>query len=162
MRTLLLALLLSCMPALADDWGPVQFLVGHWTGEGSGQPGNGTGAFSFAPDLQDHVMVRKSFAEYPSAAGKPASRHDDLMILYRDEVSHDLTAVYFDSEGHVIHYKVSANGQAAVFVSEAPAGQPRFRLTYTPNGKDSVKLRFEIAPPGKDFTTYLEAGARRD
>jgi len=27
-------------------------------------------------------MVRTSFAEYPAGGGRPASRHDDLLIIY--------------------------------------------------------------------------------
>jgi len=146
----------------SQDWGPAQFLAGHWTGEGTGQPGSGTGAFSFAPDLAGHVLVRKSFADYPAAGGKPAFRHDDLMMIYRDETSHALQAIYFDSEGHVIRYTVSPDGPTLVFLSDGDASQMRYRMTYTLTGKDNLKFKFEIAPPAKDFTTYIEAGAHRD
>jgi hypothetical protein len=152
----------ACSTALAEDWGPAQFLVGHWTGDGSGQPGNGSGAFSFTADLAGHVLIRKSFAEYPAANGRPASRHDDLTIVYRDESSRELKAIYFDSEGHVIRYRVSPSGAGVVFLSEGDASQVRYRLTYTPADKDSVKIRFEIAAPGKDFTTYIDASSHRD
>jgi hypothetical protein len=162
MRFALVLLLAAASTVLAaEDWGPAQFLVGHWVGEGSGEPGKGTGEFTFAPDLAGHVLVRKNFAEYPAANGKPASRHDDLMIVYRDEATHGLLAVYFDSEGHTIHYSVSAAGPAVVFLSDGGPNQMRYRLTYTPVGKDSLKLKFELAPPGKDFSTYIEAGAKR-
>ena len=161
---ILLVPLLMLLPtvSLAQDWGPAQFLVGHWTGEGTGQPGSGTGAFSFGPDLAGHVLVRKSFADYPAAAGKPAFRHDDVMMIYRDEASHALQAIYFDSEGHVIRYTVSQGGQAVVFLSDGPASQMRYRMSYTPTGKDSLRFKFEIAPPAKEFATYIEAGAHRD
>jgi hypothetical protein len=33
--------------AAAEDWGRARFLVGKWTGEGSGQPRQSAGAFSF-------------------------------------------------------------------------------------------------------------------
>ena len=36
-----------------------------------------------------------------------------------------------------------------------------WRLTYTSTGTGRLKLKFAIAPPGKDFVTYLEAAARR-
>ena len=90
---LLLTLLLAAAPLPGADWGPLQFLVGKWSGGGSGGPGQGTGDFSFTPDLQNSVLVRKSFAEYPPANGKPAFRHDDLMIVYRDAASHDFHAI---------------------------------------------------------------------
>lgn len=146
----------------AEDWGPAQFLVGHWTGTGSGQPGNGTGSFTFAADLQDKVLVRKSFAEYPAAGGRPASRHDDLMIIYRDEASHNFRATYFDSEGHVIQYIVTGDRAGVVFRSEGKPDQVRYRLTYPSTGKETLKLKFEVAPPGKDFATYIDAGAKRE
>lgn len=106
--------------------------------------------------------MRKSFAEYPAANGKPASRHEDLMIVYRDEQSHELGAIYFDSESHVIPYSVkAAEGGGVVFVSDGGRDAMRFRLTYSSTGANALKLKFEIAPPGKDFAPYLEATAHR-
>jgi len=146
----------------AEDWGPAQFLIGHWTGEGGGQPGQGSGAFSFEPELQGKILARKSFAEYPASGGKSASRHDDLTIIYHDEASGQLRATYFDSEGHVIRYSLQPAPGGVVFSSEGAADTTRFRLTYTGVGPGLLKLKFEIAPPGKEFATYLEASARRD
>ena len=124
--------LFAAMPAAGlaaePDWGPAQFLVGHWTGEGSGQPGTGTGAFSFTPDLQGTVLLRRSFADYPAAHGKPASRHDDLMVVYHGETAGELRAIYFDNEGHVIRYSGTASGRGVVFVSDGKPGEARYRL----------------------------------
>lgn len=161
-KALIIAALLMPAAIAADDWGPVQFLVGKWTGEGSGQPGNGAGAFSLLPDLQGKILVRKSFAEYPATDGRPATRHDDLMIVYRQSGSGELRAAYYDSEGHVIAYAVQAVEGGVAFVSGGPRDQVRYRLTYVAAGKDRARLKFEIAPPGKDFNVYIEAGIRRD
>ena len=146
----------------ADAWGPVQFLIGNWAGEGTGQPGSGSGSFSLQPNLQGKVLVRKSFAEYPAANGRPAFRHDDLMIIYRQPESGALRATYYDSEGHVIAYSVKALEGGVAFVSDNPPDQMRYRLTYLSAGKERARIRFEIAPPGKDFVQYLEATVRRD
>ena len=146
---------------IGQDWGPAQFLVGNWAGEGGGQPGQGTGAFSFSPELQGKILVRKSFAEYPAANGRPASRHDDLLVVYRDEATHGLRATYFDSEGHVIRYAVRPAEGTVVFVSDGAPSGPRFRMSYTSTGKDTLKFKFEIAAPGKDFAPYIEAAAHR-
>ena len=43
-----------------DAWGPYTFLVGTWTAEGHGDPGKGTGAFSFGLDLQAKILVRRN------------------------------------------------------------------------------------------------------
>src|SRR5260370_6189124 len=103
MRGLLIAAtLLICLVAKAEDCGPLQFLVGNWTGEGGGEPGQGSGSFTFAPDLQGKILVRKNVAEYPPSNGKPAYRHDDLMVVYHDYAARRLRAIYFDSEDHAL------------------------------------------------------------
>src|ERR1039458_3606319 len=127
MRLAFLLMMVSTAVLAAEDWGPAQFLVGHWTGEGTGQPGNGSGAVSLPADLAGKVRVRKSFADYPAANGKPAFRHDDLTIVYRDESSHELQAIYFDSEGHMIRYTVTPLGRGVVFLSDGAANQVRYR-----------------------------------
>jgi hypothetical protein len=151
--------------AFADDdvWGPYRYLVGDWVGEGSGRPGQGTGRFSFRWDLQKHVLVRRNVSEYPAAQGRPAAVHEDLMVIHPGEKG-AMKAVYFDSEGHVIHYTVEAKDrEALVFVSEPSPSAPRFRLSYAKEGADGVLIKFEMAPPGKPdgFGTYLEGKARR-
>jgi hypothetical protein len=162
-KLVFLAALVLPAALAAADWGPVEFLVGRWMGDGGGEPGTGSGAFTLEPDLQGKILVRKSFATYPAAAGRRAFRHDDLMIVYRDEASAELRAMYWDNEGHVIAYAVRAAADGGVtFVSDAPPGKMRYRLTYLPAGKDKIKIRFEIAPPGKEFSAYLEAAAHRD
>jgi len=146
-----------------DPFKPFQFLLGDWVGEGSGAPGAGSGDFSLQYDLQRHVLVRKSYAEYPASQNRPAYRHDDLMIVYMDEGAKPPKAIYFDSEGHVISYSVVSSENSVRFVSGAAAGQPRYRLTYRKTGDDTVALEFEIAPPGKPdaFASYIQASARR-
>jgi hypothetical protein len=84
------------------------------------------------------------------------------MIVYRDEASHGLRATYFDSEEHVIQYIVKPTEAGVVFISEGAPSSPRFRMTYTSTGKDTLKIKFEIAAPGKDFAPYLEASAHRE
>jgi hypothetical protein len=161
--------MMACLSASPADkpagWGPVEYLVGDWTGEGGGGPGQGSGSFSFKPDLQGKILVRKNRAEYPATKERAAFVHDDLMVVYRDAPEAGLYAIYFDSEGHTIRYEVQAppDGGEVVFVSGAEPSAPRYRLTYTRVEQNRLKIKFEIAPPGKSeqFTTYIEAGARR-
>ena len=71
MRNLFFLALFACLGARAADkpavWGPVEWLLGDWTGEGGGGPGQGSGSFSFKPDLQGKILVPKNRAEYPAA-----------------------------------------------------------------------------------------------
>ena len=145
------------------DWIPWRFLLGEWVGEGGGEPGQATGGSIFALDLQNAILVRKNLAEYPATEDRPAMRHEDLMIIYQQ--SESTRAVYFDNEGHVIQYAASASpdGTTWAFLSEPQAGAPRYRFVYTKETADSVRIGFDIAPPGKPeaFSSYIQSRTRR-
>ena len=140
-----------------DRWAPLAFLIGEWTGEGGGGPGQGSGGFSFLPDQDGTVLVRKNRADYPASKDRPASSHTDLMIVYQEDAK--LRAIYFDSEDHVIHYDVepSSDRKSVQFLNK------NYRLTYSKTGADTVAIKFEIAPPKRPgaFKTYIEATALR-
>src|SRR5437016_11763920 len=59
-----------------DRWRP---LVGHWQAAGKGTPGEG--GFSFAFDLQNKVLVRKSHSDYPAAKGRSEEHTSELQSL---------------------------------------------------------------------------------
>ena len=146
-----------------DPWGDFRFLIGAWVNEG--KPGEASGGFTLEPDLGGKVLVRRNRAEVPAAPGRPAGTHEDLMVIFREPGAQQVRASYFDNEGHVIRYAVAPRpGKAGLsFVSDPAPSGPRFRLTYTPGGDDTVAVKFEVAPPGQPdgFRTYLEGSARR-
>ncbi len=115
-----------------DDW---QYYLGEWIGEGTGEPGEGVGGFRFDFDLQGQILIRRNFAEYPPSAEKAAYRHDDLMIIYR-ETEGTFRAMYWDNEGHVIHYTVefSKDKNTLTFIGDVQPSAPRFRFTYQKRG----------------------------
>jgi len=139
------------------------YLAGSWEGEGSGEPGQGTGGFVFEPSLDGNLISRRSHAEYPATKDRPAVNHQDFMAIYPERGQ--VRADYFDNEGHVIHYTVSFAPESATvtFISPIVEGQPRYRLIYRPLGKDRVEVAFEIAPPDKAsaFATYVKGVSRR-
>ena len=147
----------------ADVLKPIDFLIGTWPAQGGGQPGQSAGTAVFTRAVQGHIVLRTSFADYPATEGKPAARHDDLMVIYAAPGS-GLRADYYDSEGHVIRYRVRvpAPGEA-VFVSEPSAGEPGYRLTYKLSADDVLKGEFAIASSDRPetFTTYLTWESRK-
>ena len=138
---------------------PLQFLLGEW--EGIGDQAGETGGFTFARSVQDHVIVRTNYSNTPASGGKPASRHDDLMVIYDD--GGIVKAEYFDSEGHVIRYIAVAKAGEVLFLSDVKASEPRYRLTYTRGSATTLIGKFDVAPPGKPdaFAPYLSWTARK-
>jgi len=141
------------------------WLMGDWVGEGSGQPGQGEGSFSFKTDLDNHIIIRKNHTSYPATTGKPAFVHDDMLIIFSDEPGSFSKAIYMDNEDHVLHYSIqfSADQKTIVFLSEARANMPVFRLSYALADADNVLIKFEIARPDQpgSFNTYLSGKAHK-
>jgi hypothetical protein len=149
-----------------DVWGPYKFLLGTWTAEGHGEPGEGKGAFSFRLELQGKILVRRSHVDYPATPKQAAFTHEDLLVIYPDAGPAPDRAIYFDSEGHNIHYAVtfSEEGKVLTFASDPSPESPRFRLIYNEGENGTLKVKFQIAPPGKPeaFVTHVEGVAHRE
>ncbi|HZS49111.1 MAG TPA: hypothetical protein VFC63_28850 [Blastocatellia bacterium] len=147
------------------DWSAMKFLIGDWTGDGGGKPGQGSGESSFKLDLQGKVLVRRSQSDYPATADKPAISHSDLMIIHPKASGKGFEAIYFDNEGFVIHYDVikSDDKKVLTLISEPSPSAPRFRLVYTQISETTMTVRFDIAPPGKPeaFAKYVEGTLHR-
>ena len=73
-----------------------------------------------------------------------------------------LKAIYFDNEGHVIHYNVSApDATTAQFLSESSQRGPQFRLIYELKGS-TMSGKFEMRMPGNaDWKSYLEWSGKK-
>lgn len=162
---LLMTLVVAPQSSKTHSLDDLRFLIGDWEGVGEGGPGAGKGVFSFAFDLQNKAIIRKNYAEYPATANRPRIRHDDLMVIYFDGVSHQIRANYFDSEGQQINYQVtpSSDNEMVTFLSQPSGSQPRYRLSYKKLKDGMLGGKFEIAPPGQPeaFKTYLEWSGRR-
>ena len=154
-------LLSTCFGQQNPGWDKFSWLIGEWAGEGSGQPGQGGGTFSFKLDLDQKILVRKSHSEYPATANKPKIIHDDLMVVYLDFSGNPGKAIYFDNEGHIINYSVTFSGQSIVFTSDKIPNIPVFRLTYTLLDEATVNTKFEMSQDGEKFMTYVEGKCKK-
>jgi hypothetical protein len=142
-----------------DNW---QFLLGEWIGEGGGVPGQGSGLQVFHLDLQKQVLLRKNHVDFPATSERPAFSHDDLIVIYTDP-SGSMRAIYFDNEGHVTPYSVSASPDDIVMVSDPEPDASRFRTTFLSGKNGTLINRFEITPPGdpEAFQMYVEGTSKR-
>lgn len=137
----------------AASWKRLEFLMGTWSGAGGekeGPLGTGQGTFSFEPQVNQKIVVRRNNSAYGSGV-----QHDDLMVLYFEGPGDTPRAIYFDSEGHVIRYNTSfPAANRVVFESDGTQPGPKYRLTYWLEG-NSLNGTFEVAPPGAPYKTYL-------
>jgi hypothetical protein len=144
------------------SWNKLNYLIGNWKGEGNGIPGEGGGYFTFKLDLDQNILVRTSHTEYPATKGRPATNHNDLMIIYRDYTGTPKRAIYFDNENHVINYSITyPNDKDIVFISDKIANVPTFRLTYSIVDEITVNIRFEMSQDGEKYFTYVEGKSKR-
>jgi hypothetical protein len=155
----LLALVTSLRAEPSAPLAAFQMLIGEW--KALDDPSGATGGFTFAFGVQDRVIIRTNYSNSPAADGQPASRHDDLMVIYVE--GGFVRADYFDNEGHVIRYVAEARSNEIVLLSEVKASEPRYRLSYRRGSDGILNGRFDVAPPGKPeaFSSYLSWSARK-
>jgi hypothetical protein len=144
-----------------DPWVKWNHLLGEWHGEGSGQPGQNEGTFSFNTDLDGKILVRKNHTVFPATANSPVMIHDDLLIVYPGVQGSPQEAIYFDNEGNTIKYIVSFTENSVILTSSIIANNPRFRLSYVPVDSNTVNITFEMASPQAPevFRMYLSGKA---
>ncbi len=141
-------------------WKQLDFVLGKWigvAGEKDTPLGAGEGAFSFQPELNGRIILRRNNASYSSGV-----QHDDLLVIYADPPDGPPRAIYFDSEGHTIRYSLKFPADSSVvFESEGSQPGPRYRLSYWMEA-NVLKGRFEVAPPGAGYKAYMNWSARKN
>ena len=148
-----------------DPWKSLQFLVGTWEAKTKGGSANATssGTYTFQPELRNHVLARHSGSEACKGPADYNCEHTDLLYVFQDAPGQPYKAIYFDNEGHVIHYEVSVpNESSVIFLSDPSRPGPQFRLSYELNGSN-LSGKFQIRMPGQaEFKSYLEwSGIRK-
>ncbi len=155
---------LAQTPAKADPWAGVRFLLGSWEAKTTGGvvQAQASAGYSFRLELRDHVLARHSRSGVCSAPDDFDCQHNDLLYIYPAGNGKAFEAIYFDNEGHVIHYDVSTSkAGTVVFLSDATQPGPQYRLSYE-LAEGVLSGKFEMKMPGQaDFTSYLEWSGKR-
>ena len=151
-------------PSKTDPFASIRFLEGTWEARTQGaSAASSSGVYTFRMELGNHILARHSSTD-PGCKG-PATfdcEHGDLLYVYQDSAGEPLKAIYFDNEGHVIHYNVSAASPGTVIFLSEPSPGPRFRLVY--ELKNSIMTgKFQALMPGaSEWNSYLEwAGGKK-
>ena len=172
MKLLPALLLLLASPLLGqtastppDPLRTLAFLEGTWEANTHDTAGvHVVGTYIFKPELGGHILARH-VTSLTACKGPDTfdCEHKDLLYVFAEAPGQPLKAIYFDSEGHVIHYLVSTpDATTAVFLSEPSQPGPQFRLTY--ELKNSIMNgKFQMHMPGQtEWKSYLEwSGAQK-
>ena len=150
--------------AKADPWAGVRFLIGSWEAKTTGGVAQAqvSAGYSFRLELRDHVLARHSRSGACSAPDDFNCQHSDLLYIYPTGNGSAFEAIYFDNEGHVIHYGITTpKPGTVVFLSDPAQSGPQYRLSYT--FLDGVMSgQFELKMPSQmEFTSYLEWSGKR-
>jgi hypothetical protein len=150
-------------PTGTNPWSALSFLEGTWNAKAIGNGGAAaTGSYTFRLELRDHILARHGDLSQCKGPSTFDCDHGDLLYIYRDIPTQPLKAIYFDNEGHVIHYVVSTpSPTSAVFLSDNSQSGPQFRLTYELKGQVMYGT-FQIRMPvQQEWKSYLQwSGAR--
>jgi hypothetical protein len=142
-----------------DTWSALSFLKGTWQAKtlGGAAEATVTGEYTFVMELKGHILARHTSSAACKGPADFDCEHGDLLYVYQDAPGQPLKAIYFDNEGHAIHYDVSTPApNRAVFVSDASLPGPRFRLAYELKGA-VMSGKFETLMPGRtEWKSYLE------
>lgn len=128
------------------------------------QPGFGRmNHFSYDPDKR--AIVRKSRAEFAPGPGETKGLiHDDRLVIYQQPGDLHSQAIYFDDEGHIIHYTRSfpAKQPGVVFKSETHQTSPRARLLHVVTEDNTLVTEFSVEAPGGDLLSHVKGTVIRD
>ncbi len=172
MKFVAAALLLFASPLLpqdvsasSDPFQALAFLQGNWEATTRDTAGvHVVGTYTFQRELGGHIFGRHTTG-VAACKGPDAfdCEHTDLLYVFQERPGQPLKAIYFDNEGHVIHYNVSTpDPKSVVFLSDGSIPGPQFQLTY--ELKNSVMSgKFQMHMPGQsEWKSYLEwSGPRR-
>jgi hypothetical protein len=120
------------------------------------------GSYTFRKELGGHVLARHSTSSSCKAPTDFDCQHGDLLYVYVEEPGQRLKAIYFDNEGHVIHYNISTPTSSSVeFLSDSSMPGPQFRLSY--DLKNEVMTgKFQVhMPGGGEWKSYLEWSGKK-
>jgi len=151
-------------PAKVDPWAGLRFLVGSWESKTTGgvAQAQASAGYAFRLELRDRILARHSRSGACSAPDDFNCQHSDLHYIYPTGTGSAFEAIYFDNEGHVIHYGVTIPKPGTVVLLSDPAQPgPQYRLTYT-FLEGLMSGQFELKMTGQtDFTSYLEWSGKR-
>jgi len=140
---------------------PVMFLLGKWTGEGTGVGGTAHVEHIYEPVIRGNFIQMRTVS-VDSLGQKEI--HEDWGFFSFDSDRKELILRQFLSEGFVNTYFLEKSDEKSmVFTSESTesAGGVKARLRFDKIDSENYELELELAPPGKDFFSCRKMKMKR-
>lgn len=144
-------------------WAPVNYFVGHWTGEGGGEPGTGKYDRSYQATLNGNFVEVRNKSTYPPTEKNPKGEvHEDIGYIFYDKARKTFLLRQLHVEGFANDYvleSVSPDKKNLIFTSEGIINIPkgwRARETYRIIGPNEFEETFELSAPDKPFSVYTK------
>jgi hypothetical protein len=152
----------AAQPAKRDSiWTPVNFFVGTWAGEGSGEPGIGKYERSYKPILNGNFVEIHNKSSYPPTDKHPNGEvHEDVGYIIYDKARKTFLLRQLHAEGFANDYvleSISPDKKTLVYTSESIINIPkgwRARETYRILNDTEFEETFELSPPDKPYAVY--------
>lgn len=155
--------------AVPEHWLPVQRLVGSWIGQATGNAGEGSIVRRYAFLMNGRFIHETNITTYPpQEKNKKGEVHEHQSFFSFDKARKSLVLRQFHAEGFVNTFRRAdpATGMPATVVFESESFENfsnswKARETYEFISDDEFVETFELAPPGKPFSTYSRSHFKR-
>ena len=176
MRTLVCALLLCVSLSVSaqsekeeDPWRPLRYFIGSWQGTGTGKPGASVILRDYQFVLDDaFIRVRSESTYAPQEKNPEGEVHKEWGMISYDRDQGRFVLRQFHNETIVNLYVLEQHAperQVLVFTTESMENFLtgwKARETYKILNENEFTEVFELAPPGKDFSVFVENHFTRD
>jgi len=144
-----------------SNWLPLKPFIGHWVGEGGGEPGKGKYERSYQFILNKNFIEIKNKSTYQPTDKNPKGEvHEDVGYFSYDKSIKKFKLRQFHIEGFVNEFvleSISEDKKTIVFVTVAIENIPkgyRGKETYRLLNENEIEETFELAEPNKEFEVY--------
>lgn len=155
------------LPDGSGKWKPIRFLLGDWSGEGTGFGRRSSVLHTYEFILQEQFIHSRTIAKFePESRDAEGEVHEDWGFFSYDPQRQTIVFREFLSEGYVnAHFleTVEPPTDTLVFSSESceGAGGMRVRLTIRVTGQDEYEMALELAQPEGEFDTCQTVTMKR-
>jgi hypothetical protein len=157
----------AAVPAApAPAWRPFQelgFLMGSWSGAAESGTRVGGRVARFTPEFSGNYLVHRGSTILTTDDGKEETIEEVGYIAY-DREKRRYVASYFFSTGISATFDVEVAPESARLVSRellnGEAGT-KARMLFARKADGELSLSMDLAPPGKDFVSFLTSSLRK-